>query len=115
LLGQQTAPVFGINRIELFFGNRRAETTDPKLFPNIKSYAEIRYTGSGVLDGFWEVDGRLIRGFQILTFGLTVTLRTPEIPAMPTFDPGSNIVVESAMGALPLHGWSTAKEKTDAL
>lgn len=87
------AAAFGIKRIELYFDNRRAETTVPRYFPNLKAFAEIRYTGSGVLEGFWEVDGRVIsRVHQMLTFGSSVTLRSPEIPAMPTFDPGSHIV-----------------------
>lgn len=87
------AAAFAINRIELYFDNRRAEITVPKHFPNLKAFAEIRYTGSGVLEGYWEVDGRVIsRVHQMLTFGSSVTLRTPEIPAMPTFDPGTHIV-----------------------
>ncbi|RQW84852.1 MAG: hypothetical protein EHM79_13100, partial [Geobacter sp.] len=87
------AAAFGIKRIELYFDNRRAEITIPKHFPNLKAFVDIRYTGSGVLEGYWEVDGRVIsRVHQMLTFGSSVTLRTPEIPAMPTFDPGSHIV-----------------------
>jgi hypothetical protein len=87
------AAAFGIKRIELYFDNRRAEITVPKNFPNLKAFADIRYTGSGVLEGFWEVDGRVIsRVHQLITFGSSVTLRTPEIPAIPTFDPGTHII-----------------------
>lgn len=87
------AAAFGIKRVELYFDNRRAEITVPKHFPNLRAFAEIRYTGSGVLEGFWEVDGRVIsRVHQMLTFGSSVTLRTPEIPAIPTFDPGTHII-----------------------
>ena len=100
------AAAFGIKRIELYFDNRRAEITIPKHFPNLKAFAEIRYTGSGVLDGYWEVDGRVIsRVHQLLTFGSSVTLRTPEIPAMPTFDPGTHIVrfiITNPVSSLPV-------------
>jgi hypothetical protein len=100
------AAAFGIKRIELYFDNRRAETTVPKHFPSLKAFADIRYTGTGVLQGYWEVDGRLIsRVHQMLIFGASVTLRTPEIPEMPTFDPGSHIVkfiITKPVSSLPV-------------
>jgi len=100
------AAAFGINRIELYFDNRRAEITVPKHFPNLTAFAEIRFTGSGILEGYWEVDGRVIsRVYQMLTFGSSVTLRTPEIPAMPTFDPGTHIVrfiITNPVSSLPV-------------
>ncbi|MHC1696628.1 MAG: hypothetical protein AB9919_00895 [Geobacteraceae bacterium] len=87
------AAAFSIKRVELYFDNRRAEITVPRHFPNLRAFADIRFTGSGVLEGYWEVDGRVIsRVHQMLTFGSSVKLRTPEIPAMPTFDPGAHIV-----------------------
>jgi hypothetical protein len=100
------AATFGIKRVELYFDNRRAEITVPKHFPHLTASADIRYTGSGILDGYWEVDGRLIaRVNQLLLFGSSVTLRTPELPAMPTFDPGSHIVrfvVTTPVSSLPV-------------
>jgi hypothetical protein len=84
---------FNVKRVELYFDNRRAEMTVQKYFPNLKAYADIRYTGSGLLEGYWEVDGRIItRVHKMLTFGAMTTLNTPDIPALPTFDPGSHII-----------------------
>lgn len=84
---------FDIKRIEVYFDNRRAETTVERNYPNLKAYADIRFVGSGLLQGFWEVDGRILsRVDQHLTFGRSVTLQTPEIPPLPTFDTGTHIV-----------------------
>lgn len=89
----ESAASFNVKRVEMYFDNKRAEMTVPKYFPDLKAYADIRYTGSGLLEGYWEVDGRIIsRVHQMLTFGTMVTLKTPDIPALPTFDPGSHII-----------------------
>lgn len=87
------AASFNVKRVELYFDNNRAEVTVQKYFPNLKAYADIRFTGSGLLEGYWEVDGRIIsRVYQMLTFGAMTTLKTPDIPALPTFDSGSHII-----------------------
>lgn len=89
----EAAAQFSIRRIELYFDNRRPETTVERHFPKLKAYADISFNGSGLLEGYWEVDGRLhSRVFQHLTFGRTVTLTTPEIPSLPTFDTGSHLI-----------------------
>lgn len=88
-----SAASFNVKRVELYFDNKRAEVTVQKYFPNLKAYADIRYTGSGLLEGYWEVDGRIIsRVHKMLTFGAMTTLKTPDLPALPTFDPGSHII-----------------------
>jgi hypothetical protein len=84
---------FDIKRIELYFENRRAETTVERNYPHLKAFADIRFVGSGLLQGYWEVDGRVLSYInQPLTYGASVTLQTPEIPSLPTFDTGSHIV-----------------------
>lgn len=89
----ESAASFNIKRIELYFDNRRAEVTVPKYFPKLKAYADIRYTGSGLLEGYWEVDGRIVsRVHQMLTFGAMITLPTPDVPDLPTFAPGTHIL-----------------------
>ncbi len=97
---------FNIKRIELYFENRRAEITIERNYPNLKAFADIRFVGSGLLQGFWEVDGRLLsRVDQHLTFGRSVTLETPEIPPIPTFDTGTHIlrfVITSPVTEIPL-------------
>jgi hypothetical protein len=84
---------FDIKRIELYFDNRRAEITIKRNYPDLKAYADIRFVGSGLLHGYWEVDGRVLSHVdKHLTFGGMVTLQTPEIPPLPTFDIGTHIV-----------------------
>jgi len=84
---------FDIKRIELYFENRRAEITVERSYSNLKAYADIRFVGSGLLHGYWEVDGRVLSHVdQHLTFGRSITLQTPEIPPLPTYDTGTHII-----------------------
>lgn len=81
----------GIKRISVYFGNGRAETTVMKYANDLKAYADIRYNGSGLLKGYWEVDGRLLSYVsQPLSAGQQITLATPDIPALPTFETGTH-------------------------
>lgn len=83
----------GIRRISLYFANGRAETTVMKYTNDLKAYADIRYNGSGLLKGYWEVDGRLLSYVsQPLPAGQQITLTTPDIPALPTFETGTHTV-----------------------
>jgi hypothetical protein len=97
---------FDIKRIELYFENRRAEITVERSYSNLKAYADIRFVGSGLLHGYWEVDGRVMSHVdQHLTFGRMVTLQTPEIPPLPTFETGTHIlrfVITSPVTEIPL-------------
>ncbi len=84
---------FDIKSIGLYFENRRPEATVEQNIPNLRAYADIRSVGSGLLEGYWEVDGRILSKVSMhLTFAGTVTLETPETPPLPTFDPGSHVV-----------------------
>ncbi|MDH3382821.1 MAG: hypothetical protein OEM42_02035 [Deltaproteobacteria bacterium] len=82
-----------IKRIELYFENRRGEITVKRNQKGLKAFADIRFFGSGLLSGFWEVDGRRIYDVnRQLNFGTNVTLETPDLPNLPTFDTGVHIV-----------------------
>jgi hypothetical protein len=84
---------FRVTRIQLYFKNRRAEITVKRNDPTLKAYVDIRYTGNGLLEGYWEVDGRIISHVKRhLVYGRSVTLETPEIPPLPTFDTGTHIL-----------------------
>lgn len=92
LTGEATAP-FSINRLQIYFENHRAEITVKKDQPGLKAFVDIRFVGSGLLQGFWEVDGRILsRVNQNLVYGRQVTLESPDIPALPTIDTGTHIV-----------------------
>ena len=80
---------FSLRRVELRFENGRGEITVPKNFEHLKAIAFVEFNGSGLLEAAWEVDGRtlaIIREF--LTFGEVATLTSPDIPPLPTFEPG---------------------------
>jgi hypothetical protein len=89
----ETGADFSINRIALYFDNKRPEITVERNFPNLKAYADLQFVGTGLLQGYWEVDGRIIsRVNQHVSYGRSITLQTPEIPSLPTFDEGSHII-----------------------
>ncbi len=80
-----------IRKIDLYFENMRPEVTVERGHKGLKAFADISYTGNGLFEGYWEVDGRVIsRVFQQLTFGGLLKLQTPDIPELPTFDPGTH-------------------------
>jgi len=82
-----------ITRMQLYFGNRRAETTVKRNDPSLKAYVDIRFTGAGFLEGYWEVDGRILSHVKKhLVYGRSVTLETPEAPPLPTFDTGTHLL-----------------------
>ena len=86
-------PPLTINRIEIFYHNHRPSITVEQKTPGLKANVLISYTGSGLLQGRWQVDGRVI-GFvsQHLLSGQTVSLQSPDIPGLPTIDPGNHRV-----------------------
>jgi hypothetical protein len=86
------SPAFSINRVALYFENRRPDVTVQRNEP-VKVFVDIRYTGSGLLQGHWEVDGRILSYVnQHLISGNTLTLQSPQTPSIPTFDPGTHVV-----------------------
>ncbi len=90
--GEATA-AFSVNRLQIYFQNHRAEITVKKDQPGLKAFVDIRFAGSGLLQGFWEVDGRVLAYInQHLVYGRQVTLESPDIPALPTIDTGTHIV-----------------------
>ncbi len=89
----EAAGEFRIKRIRLFFENNRSEITVNRNAPPPKVFAEIQYTGSGLLRAYWEVDGRILhRVFKHLSYGNSITLETPPVPPIPTFMVGSHVV-----------------------
>jgi len=106
LVAAQSVANLSIKRIELYFENRRADTTVMRDYPDLKAFADITFIGSGLFQGYWQVDGRILSYVnQHLTFGNSVTIQTPKIPPLPTFDTGTHIVkfvVTNPPESLPL-------------
>jgi hypothetical protein len=84
---------FTITRIRLYFENNRPEITVKRDQPSVNAHAEISFIGSGLLQGYWEVDGRIISNInRNFIYGESVILTTPPEAPLPTFDEGSHIV-----------------------
>jgi hypothetical protein len=84
---------FGISRLELAFPDGKGQATVRRNEQGLRATATLTTVGSGLLQGFWEVDGRpLLPIERHVTFGQVVTIETPAIPALPTFDPGTHLL-----------------------
>lgn len=95
LLASGHVEAFSLKRIELYFDvtKKQNEVMVQRNYPGLKAYADIYYNGSGILNGYWEVDGLIIeRVNRFVPASGKVTLATPSIPDLPTFDPGYHIV-----------------------
>lgn len=94
-----------IQRVDLFFNNNQPKTTVSQYERGLKAYATIRYTGSGLLQGQWEIDGRLFSKVrkQLYRGQQKVTIQTPVAPPLPTYAVGSHhvrFVITRPTGAL---------------
>jgi hypothetical protein len=82
-----------ITRMQLYFQNRLPVITIPRNDPTLKVYVDINYVGSGLLQGYWEVDGNLLINVkQMITTGTTITIESPSPPLLSTFTPGDHQV-----------------------
>ncbi|PLY03403.1 MAG: hypothetical protein C0622_04440 [Desulfuromonas sp.] len=82
-----------ISRIQLSFDNGRPETTISRNQPGLRVHADLRFDGTGLLKGYWEVDGQMLAPVnQHLTYGKSLRLTTPAAPLLPTFVEGSHRV-----------------------
>jgi hypothetical protein len=83
---------FAISRITLYFDNKRPEVLVER-GQQIRAYADIGFVGSGLLEGYWEVDARTLSHVsQHLVFGGSTTLQTLMLPSLPTFETGTHTV-----------------------
>jgi len=82
-----------VTRLQLSFDNGRAETTVKRNQPGLRVRADIRFDGSGLLRGYWEVDGRMLAALnEHVVYGKSLQLTSPAVPFLPTFIEGSHHV-----------------------
>jgi hypothetical protein len=80
------AQAFALTRLELVFANGRGEITVPLRYPQFHAFGMLRFTGTGVLQGTWKVDGRILGQVTEPTlFNEDLIITTP---VLPTFEPG---------------------------
>jgi hypothetical protein len=78
-----------ITRMRIYFPNNRPKITVKRNDRDLSAAVEIGFTGSGLLEGRWEVDGRLIhRELRQLVHGRPVVVELPEALRLPTFAVG---------------------------
>jgi hypothetical protein len=81
-----------INRINIYFSNDRPEITVKRNYP-LKVYAEIGYTGAGILEGHWEADEEFLTNVtRTISSGDRLVIDSPDIPRIPTFVSGTHRV-----------------------
>lgn len=83
-----------IQRLDIFLNNRLPKMTVKQYQRDLKAFAEIRYTGAGLLQGQWEIDGRLFSKVhkQLYQGARKVTIQTPLAPPLPTYAVGTHRV-----------------------
>jgi hypothetical protein len=92
----QAAGPVSLRRVELYFeedGKKTNEVTVGRNARGLAVLADLYVNGTGYLDGYWEVDGRRIESVrEYASFGSKVTVRSSEVPGIPTFRPGLHSV-----------------------
>ncbi len=108
-----------ITRMQLSFDNGRAETTVSRNQPGLRVVADLRFDGSGLLRGYWEVDGRFLAPVnQHLIYGKSIRLTSPAVPFLPTFVEGTHrvrLVITDPENEIPFPAalyYVTAEEAT---
>lgn len=80
---------FALSRVELMFQNGRGDITIPLRYPDLRVYAILRFTGTGILRATWKVDGRIVATvLEPVLFGEVLMFVMPRTPPLPTFEPG---------------------------
>jgi hypothetical protein len=83
-----------IQRLDIFLNNRQPKMTVKQYQRDLKAFAQIRYTGAGVLRGQWEIDGRVFSKVnkQLYQGAQKITIQTPLAPPLPTYAVGTHRV-----------------------
>ena len=91
--GATTPTNVSIEQLQLYFENRLPKISVPRNKTDLQAYAKIRYSGSGIFQAYWTVDGRIIdRIDKHLISGSTLELSTPEYIPLPTLVSGPHSV-----------------------
>jgi hypothetical protein len=81
-----------IQRLDIYLPNRLPKMSVKQYQRDLKAFVDIRYTGAGLLQGQWEIDGRLLSKVnkQLYQGGQKITIQTPLAPALPTHAVGTH-------------------------
>lgn len=87
-------PSFALRRIELVFQNGRTDIVVPRRYPNLRVYATLNFSGTGILRATWKVDGRPIGLIaEPVVFGERLVFASGPTVILPTSDPGQHTLM----------------------
>jgi hypothetical protein len=90
---QVTVAGLAVSRLELAFLDGKGQAIVRRNEQGLRAKAFLSTSGSGLLQGYWEVDGRPFPPVeQYVTFGQIVSIETPVVPSLPTFNPGDHLL-----------------------
>lgn len=82
-----------IKRLQVLFENNRPEITIEKNQSPPRVSARLSFIGSGLLQGYWAVDGAIhSRIHQTLISGANMVLPLPTVPPLPTYQTGGHLI-----------------------
>jgi hypothetical protein len=85
----QPSQPFRIKRLKLYFENKKEEITVKRNEKDLKAFAEIQFEGSGLIQGNWEVDGKILFYVnKFVSMGGNIIISTPDLPVLPTLEAG---------------------------
>lgn len=92
-LAENIPNTLAIDNIDIAFQNNKKHITVNKNDEKIRVIARIKFSGSGLIRGYWEIDGKMHTPIsQHLTAGNDITLKTPVLPTIPTYTEGIHSV-----------------------
>ncbi|MCU0235513.1 MAG: PKD domain-containing protein [Acidobacteria bacterium] len=78
---------------EITLDNGKYYKVVPKKSKNIRAQLRMKMRGTGIVTGYWMVDGQPYQFFNETVYqGQIRTILTPEVPGLPVFDPGMHTV-----------------------
>jgi PKD repeat protein len=96
---------------EISLDNKKAYKAIPKNSKNIKAQLRMKIRGTGIVSGYWIVDGRPYEFFNETVYqGQLKTIFTKDVPGLPVLDPGMHtITIQLTSPAMKAIGFSTIR------
>lgn len=85
---------FSVVGMEMYFDNQRPNINVKRNQPGLRVHARLKFTGSGLLRGQWEVDGKpvaFVNRHLVSAMG-SLVITSPRVPELPTFAVGTHTV-----------------------
>jgi len=88
-----TAPSFAVTFASLYFAGGKTDVSVAKDSSPLQAFADVKVTGTGILQWQWLVDGMAIKADTLsVSFSNKYTLDSGQVPGLPTSIPGRHQV-----------------------